>query len=128
MSGERRRAKRVPMSPSFSESDPRTTTPVADLSHTGVLVVHTPVLPLGSRIELCFTVFPEQPLLFRHTGRVVRHSSDPVGMGVELDPLPESAAAIVDEIIERASQQGGRKRKRVVLDAHALRARLLDER
>ncbi|MCA9708230.1 MAG: DUF4253 domain-containing protein [Myxococcales bacterium] len=96
------------LSASFSESDPRTTTPVADLSRTGALVIGGPVFPVGSRIELCFVAFPEDPLPFVHTGRVVRHLTrlDPMGrslaaMGVEFEVLPDSVADQLDAILER---------------------------
>ncbi|MCA9650042.1 MAG: PilZ domain-containing protein [Myxococcales bacterium] len=130
MSQERRRAPRVPVSTSFAESDPRTTTPVENLSRHGALVVNAVPLPVGSRIELRFVVFPDEPVLFVHTGRVVRHTGAPAfGMGVELDPLPAETEALLEQILERAQQGATRRtrRQRVVLDAHDLRTRLLDD-
>lgn len=120
------------MSPSYAESDPRTTTPVGDLSRTGALVVATPLLPLGSHIELRFVAFPDDPVPFVHTGRVIRHLSEPAGMGVEFDPLPPVVMAQLDAIIERARTSRRRRRgKRMVLDgaldAHELRVRLLSK-
>jgi PilZ domain len=123
---ERRRAERVPISTSFSESDPRTTTPVANLSRTGALVSEAPLLPVGARIELRFVVFPDDPLLFVHTGRVVRHLHRPAGMGVEFDPMPPAVDALLSEILERAAALAGssrRRRQRLILDAHQLRTR-----
>jgi hypothetical protein len=128
---ERRRAKRVALSTSFSESDPRTTTPVANLSRTGALVIEAELHPVGARIELRFVVFPAAPLLFVHTGRVVRHLQRPKGMGVEFDPMPPEVEALLSKILERTAtpRAGGsrQRRSRLILDAHELRARLLDD-
>ncbi len=123
----------MPVSPSYAESDPRTTTPVGDLSRTGALVVATPLLPLGSHIELRFVAFPDDPAPFVHTGRVIRHLSEPAAMGVEFDPLPPAVMAQLDAIIERAKNSSRRRRrgKRLLLDgaldAHELRVRLLSK-
>ncbi len=121
------------MSPSFAESDPRTTTPVANLSRTGALVVHVPLLPVGSRIELRFVAFPEDPVPFVHTGVVVRHLRTPVAMGVEFDSMPDDVAVMLDTILERAAANSRRRRrgKRLMvdegLDAHDLRVRILNK-
>ena len=127
---ERRRSARVPVSASFAELDPRTTTPVANLSRTGVPVVDVPLHPVGARIELRFVVFPEDPRLFVHTGRVVRHVGDPPGMGVEFDPLPPAVDTLLAEILARLAIQRKKQRrrgKRVLLDARDVKTRLLDD-
>ncbi len=89
------------MSAAFSETDPRTTTPVSDLSETGVFVHTEELLPIGSDIELRFTVFPEEPVLFEGTGKVVRHGTDPTGMGVEFVELDDTARDVVRKILLR---------------------------
>jgi hypothetical protein len=139
---DRRRGPRVPLSATFSESDPRTTTPVADLSRSGALVVGGPVHPIGSHIELCFVAFPEDPLPFVHTGRVVRHlqRTDAMGrplaaMGVEFDAVPDDVAAQLDAILERAAEVDERRQRRskrprfisADVDLHELRTRILNE-
>lgn len=130
MTDEQPRAQRVPISASFSEFDPRTTTPVSNLSRTGALVTNTTLYPLGTRIELRFVVFPDDPLLFAHTGRVVRHVHRSSGMGVEFDPMPPEVDALLSQILERAAQLARsprQRRQRLILDAHQLRSRLLDD-
>ncbi|MCR9160406.1 MAG: PilZ domain-containing protein [Nannocystaceae bacterium] len=94
----RRRAPRVPLSVGLAEADPRTTTPVSDLSQTGVFVHTDEQLPLGSVIDLRFTVFPEEPVLFEGKGTVVRHCDDPKGMGVEFLDLSHGAREVLREI------------------------------
>lgn len=124
----RRRAQRVPMSAAFSETDPRTTTPVSDLSETGVFV-HTPDrLPVGSIIELRFTVFPEEPVLFEARGRVVRHDEEPLGMGVEFSALDETARDVVRKILLRYEAQRKRQtlaQPHIGLRTHGLVAQMV---
>jgi hypothetical protein len=117
----------VPLSTAFSELDPRTTTPVSDLSRHGVFVHTDELLPVGAPIDLCFIVFPEKPVVFRAHGRVVRQSDDPVGMGVEFVELDEVAAGIVEEIMRRHDDNRGdrttrrRRFERAVFDPRAIR-------
>ena len=134
VSTEKRRGKRVPVNTAFSETDPRTTTPVSNLSETGVFVFSDQLYPLGSRVELRFVVFPDDPMLFQHTGRIVRHSHAPPGMGVEFDPLPPEVRAIIQEILARAQQDARRqsshrrtRSKRFVFGTRDLRTKLIDD-
>ena len=119
----------MPLSAAVSEMDPRTTTPVSDLSETGVHVHTGDRLPIGSLIELRFTVFPEEPILFEGRGRVVRHTEDPPGMGVEFIELGESARDVVRKILLR--DEANRSRPTLAqrypgLRTHGLVARLVD--
>lgn len=125
-SKDRRRAQRVPMSAAFSETDPRTTTPVSDLSETGVYVHTGELLPIGANLELRFTVFPEEPVLFEGRGKVVRHGDDPPGMGVEFVELDESAKDVIRKILLRHEAERSRPslaRRHVGLRTHGLVAR-----
>jgi hypothetical protein len=120
------------MNPSFAEADPRTTTPVRDLSATGVFVQTDQLYPLGSRIELRFVVFPAAPRLFRHTGRITRHSHQPPGMGVEFDPVPPDTLRLIDDILRLAApprdsdEVRAHRARRVVFSAAELRATVID--
>jgi hypothetical protein len=117
------------MSAAFSESDPRTTTPVSDLSETGCCVHIGSKLPIGSLIDLRFTVFPDEPILFEGRGRVVRYSDDPPGMGVEFVELDESARDVVRKIMlrdEAARRLPTLAQRHVGLRTHGLVARLVE--
>lgn len=121
------------MSAAVSGLDPRTTTPVSDLSQTGCFVHTDEPLPIGSVIELCFTVFPEEPVLFRGQGRVVRHAveGEATGMGVEFVELSDTARDVVRKILLRdeANRQSRRLAKTdETLRTHGLVARLLEAR
>jgi hypothetical protein len=119
------------MSAAFSEADPRTTTPVSDLSETGVFVHTADLLPIGSVIDLRFTVFPEEPVLFEGRGRVIRHGDDPagVGMGVEFVELDETARDVLHKILLRHEAERSRPtlaHRFVGLRTHGLVARLVE--
>lgn len=119
------------MNAAVSGLDPRTTTPVSDLSETGCFVHTEEPLAIGSVIELCFTVFPEEPVLFRGRGRVVRHGveGEPAGMGVEFMELSEASRDVVRKILLRdeAYRQSRRLAKTdETLRTHGLVARLLE--
>lgn len=124
---DRRRAARVPMSSALSESDPRATTPISDLSETGVLVHTDTRLPVGARIEIRFTVYlheghggiGEDPVLFEARGRVARWSDDPRGLGVEFVELEPSARAVLRKILLRHEAQ--KQRPSFALADRALR-------
>lgn len=121
------------MSAAVSGLDPRTTTPVSDLSQTGCFVHTDEPLPIGSVIELCFTVNLEAPVLFRGQGRVVRHAveGEPSGMGVEFVELSDTARDVVRKILLRDEVDRQARRLAKTDDAlrtHGLVARLLDAR
>jgi hypothetical protein len=118
------------MSAAFSELDPRTTTPVSDLSETGVQVHTGERLPIGSIIDLRFTVFPEEPILFEGRGRVVRYTEDPPGMGVEFIELSDSARDVVRKILLKDEANRSRPtlaQRHVGLRTLGLTARLVEK-
>jgi Tfp pilus assembly protein PilZ len=97
---DRRRDRRLPMNAAVSKLDPRATTPVSDLSASGVFVHTADPLPIGSEIELKFTVHLEEPVLFEARGRVVRHGAtgEPIGMGVEFIELDDSMRDVLKKL------------------------------
>jgi hypothetical protein len=103
---ERRRAPRVQLSVAFAETDPRTTTPAANVSETGAYILTEQRVPVGTIIDLCFAVLPEAPTLFEARGRVVRHGPD--GVGVEFIELGEAQRELVRRLHEREREMGHR--------------------
>jgi hypothetical protein len=109
------------------ESDPRTLTPISDLGRGGVFVHTDQLFAVGARILIRFVLFPEAPRVFEHTGRVVRHSRDPRGMGVAFDPLTPELEALVDVVLaaDEARPRRDTLGQRHVIRATTLRARVL---
>lgn len=122
------------MSTATTGLDPRATTPVSDLSSTGVFVHTDEPLPIGASIDLRFTVFPEpnEPVLFAAQGRVVRHAAagETPGMGVEFVELDDAANDVLRMILLRA--EASRQQNQLAtpsdetLRTHGLVARMLD--
>lgn len=91
------------MNSAVTGQDPRATTPISDLSETGVFVHTDEPLGIDSEIELRFTVQLDEPILFEGVGRVVRVSrEEPVGMGVEFVDLDDSGRDVIRKILLRA--------------------------
>ena len=87
-SGERRQAERIPINDEFSRlGGDEGSSWVSDLSLTGVFVHSPQLLPVGSEIELRFTVLAEDPVVIEAVGKIVRHSRDPRGMGVQFTSI-----------------------------------------
>jgi len=85
---ERRRAERVPVNAEFGAMPSMIY--VSDLSEHGVFVHTDNLVPLGTVLQVRFTVLLDDPVVINARGRVVRHQHDPRGVGVEftrLDPL-----------------------------------------
>ena len=92
---DRRRAERVVINDEFSRLPEATY--ISDLNEYGVFV-HTRQPPaVGALVDLRFTVLMADPIVIEARGRIVRHSRDPRGMGVEFTTLsPETMLRIND--------------------------------
>jgi hypothetical protein len=74
---------------------------VSDLSETGVFV-HTPEpLPIGTRVELRFTVLIDDPVVLEGEGAVVRVQQAPPGMGVRFDRLSPEVVLRIHDVVRR---------------------------
>lgn len=85
-SEERRRAERVDVNFEFGgqhEGGAGAPTFVANVSELGVFVQTTQLMPLGTEVNLRFTLLLDDPVLVEGKGRVVRHQAKPSGMGFE---------------------------------------------
>jgi Tfp pilus assembly protein PilZ len=95
---ERRRGERIPINEEFSRDG---TTWVSDLSLGGVFVHTSELLPVGSTIELRFTVLVDDPVLIEAVGKVVRHSRKPMGMGVQFAAMRPEMSQQIEEVLAR---------------------------
>ncbi len=104
---DRRRAERVDVN--FEFRDPTSApTHVSNLSEYGVFVHTAQNLPLGSEVQLRFTIVLDDPVVIAGRGRVVRHQSDPVGMGFEFTQLePEMLLRVADVVRRNRPRDSG---------------------
>lgn len=104
---DRRRAERVDVNFEFRDDDD-SPTHVSNLSEYGVFVHTTRRLPLGTEVELRFTVVLEDPVVIAGRGRVVRHQPDPMGMGFEFTQLdPEMLLRVADVVRRNRPRDSG---------------------
>lgn len=104
---ERRRGERVPINAEFAKLSAETTY-VTDLSEHGVFVHTQELLPIGSKIELRFTVLLDDPVVIQGLGAVVRYQENPPGMGIEFGPLsPEMVLRIHDVVSRQRTRESG---------------------
>lgn len=98
-SGDRRRAKRVPINAEFAEQLPSATY-VSDLSEGGVFV-HTELeVEVGMELDVRFTAIVEDPILVTARGRVVRRSDDPPGVGIEFTDVDPEMLGRIGQIVD----------------------------
>lgn len=95
---ERRGGDRIPINDEFSRD---TSTWVSDLSRGGVFVHSAELLPVGSLIELRFTVVIDDLAVIEAVAKVVRHSRRPQGMGVEFVSLSDETAANIEAVLSQ---------------------------
>jgi hypothetical protein len=103
---ERRRAERIPINAEFERME--LTAFVSDLSERGVFVHTDSMLPIGQVVELRFTVLLDDPVLVVTKGRVIRHSDEPKGMGVEFVQVePDTLLRIHDAVARKRPRGSG---------------------
>lgn len=94
---DRRRAERIVVNDEFARLPEATY--ISDLNEYGVFV-HTRQPPaVGALVDLRFTVLMEDPIVLEARGRVVRHSRDPRGMGVEFTALSPEGMLRINDIL-----------------------------
>jgi hypothetical protein len=96
---ERRRSDRFEVNAEFAELEPGSISFVNNLSESGVFVSTRTRLPLGTPLELRFTILLDDPVVITGTGRVVHHQDEPRGMGVSFVNLSaEMQLRVIDAI------------------------------
>ena len=98
---ERRGGDRIPINDEFARLDPSasSSTWVSDLSLGGVFVHTQALLPVGSMIELRFTILVDDPVVIEAFGKVVRHSRKPRGMGVAFAAISPDMTQRIEEVL-----------------------------
>jgi len=74
---------------------------VGDLSERGVFLHCARCLPIGSELLVRFTIVMGDPFVLKAYGKVVRHQTDPQGMGIEFTTLDPQTALMLSEVVTR---------------------------
>jgi c-di-GMP-binding flagellar brake protein YcgR len=95
------RAARVRINEEFAPVEAYINEYVADLSTTGVFIRSKDPLPVGTRVNLKFSVILDELHVVEAAGEVMRHSARPLGMGVAF----RSVAPAAQKVIARAIRE-----------------------
>lgn len=96
---ERRRNERYEVNAAFAELEPGTFAFVSNLSEQGVFINTRQRLPVGTVVDLRFTILLDDPVVITGTGRVMHHMEEPRGMGVAFGSLSaEMQLRVIDAI------------------------------
>lgn len=102
MSDERRNQVRVSVNEEFSSIDGFLSEYVSNLSRGGIFLRCEEVLPLGTEVDLHFTILVEDMETIQGRGEVVHHGhGGPPGLGIRFLELSPSSQAIIEDLYAR---------------------------
>ena len=94
------RAERVSINEEFAPVEAFINEYVTDVSSTGVFIKSRDPLPVGTRVNLKFSVILEELHVVEAAGEVVRQSQQPLGMGVAFRAVGPEAQKIIGRAIK----------------------------
>jgi hypothetical protein len=106
----RARQKRVDINLEFDSLE-RLTEYVSNISKSGCFIRAQDPWPVGTKLNLRFTVLLEDPEILDGIGEVVRVSERPRGMGVKFVQLSAAGARVIERVLltRTARARGGGK-------------------
>src|SRR5215472_331589 len=100
MSGsDKRGASRLTINKEFESFDAFIKEYVTNISKSGVFIKSTTPLPVGTRVNLRFTVIMDDIETIEGVGEVVRVHEDPPGMGVVFRELSAYSKDLLDKLL-----------------------------
>jgi uncharacterized protein (TIGR02266 family) len=96
---EARREERVTINKEFESYDAFINEYVTNISRTGVFVRSRTPLPVGTKVNLRFTVIMDDIETVEGLGEVVRVHDDPPGMGVVFTELSTYSKGLIDKLL-----------------------------
>lgn len=103
--GDKRQDERVTINKEFESFDAFIHEYVTNISRTGVFVKSKQPLPVGTRVNLRFTVIMDDIETIEGIGEVVRVESDPPGMGVVFTQLSQYSKHLIDRLLTAQPSQ-----------------------
>ncbi len=100
-----RQEDRVTINKEFDSFDQFIQEYVTNISRTGVFIKTKTPLPIGTEVNLRFTVVMDAIEAIDGIGEVVRVESDPAGMGVVFKQLTDYSQRLVEKLL---THQGSR--------------------
>lgn len=99
MDDKRRKEERVTINKEFESFDAFINEYVTNISRTGVFIKSKQPLPIGTRVNLRFTVIMDDIETIEGTGEVVRVEAEPAGMGVVFRELTNYSQSLIDKLL-----------------------------
>ena len=96
---DRRQRERLTINKEFDSFDQFVREYVTNISRTGVFIKTPTPLPVGSRVDLKFTVVMDGIETIAGEGEVVRVESNPPGMGVVFRKLETYSQRLVEQLL-----------------------------
>ncbi len=102
-----RKNERVTINKEFESFDQFMREYVTNLSRSGAFIRTSTPLPVGTEVDLRFTVVLEGVETIEGVGVVVRLETSPPGMAVEFKSLSPDSEALIDRLIKKNSSPPG---------------------
>jgi uncharacterized protein (TIGR02266 family) len=96
---EKRREERLTINKEFDSFDQFIREYVTNISRTGVFIKTRDPLPIGTKVDLRFTVIMEDIETIEGVGEVVRVETDPPGMGVVFRELGHYSEKLIQKLL-----------------------------
>ena len=103
MEDDKRLGERVTINKEFESFDAFIQEYVTNISETGVFIKSATVLPVGTRVNLRFTVIMDDIETIEGIGEVVRVEHDPPGMGVVFRELNAYSKNLIEKLLTQRS-------------------------
>lgn len=97
----RSREVRVTINHEFSSMEEFITEYVSNISRSGIFIRSKDPLPVGTKVNLRFTVIMDEIETIEGVGQVVRVSKNPRGMGVIFLELTTYSKKLIEKLITR---------------------------
>lgn len=98
MSDDRRQSIRVNVNEEFAQIDGFLSEYVSNLSRGGLFLRCSEQLPIGTEVQLNFTLLLEDLASIRGRGAVVHHGHGSPGLGIRFVELVPESQAIIDRL------------------------------
>ena len=102
------RAERVTINHEFSSVEQFIAEYVTNISRSGVFIKSRSPLPVGTKVNLKFTVIMDDLETIEGIGEVVRVQEGPAGMGVVFNTLTSHSQDLIEKLITRRLKNGKR--------------------
>jgi Tfp pilus assembly protein PilZ len=100
-----RKNERVTINKEFDSFDQFIEEYVTNISRSGAFIRTTEPLPIGSEVDLRFTVIMDDIETIEGVGRVVRVETDPPGMGVVFKELSTYSQKLIEKLLTRQGER-----------------------